>query len=112
MSPLHTQRCIPCTGVEAPLKSQEAQKMRDGETPLWSLNNEVTRIERTFEFSDFREAMQFVNRVADIAESEGHHPDVHIHYNKVRLVLYTHAIGGLHDNDFICASKIDKVLST
>jgi 4a-hydroxytetrahydrobiopterin dehydratase len=62
---------------------------------------------KEFKFVDFIGAINFVNLVADIAEEEGHHPDIHIFYNKVRLELSTHAIGGLSENDFILAAKID-----
>ena len=64
---------------------------------------------REFEFADFKEALAFVNAVGEIAEDEGHHPDIHVHWNKVTLVLWTHAIGGLSDNDFIVAAKVDRV---
>ena len=63
------------------------------------------------DFKDFVAAMKFVNRVADIAEAEGHHPDIHIHYNRVRFDIFTHAIDGLSENDFILAAKIDSVSS-
>lgn len=66
-------------------------------------------IEKQFEFKDFDEAMQFVNAVAEIAETEGHHPDITVRYNKVTLELMTHAIGGLSMNDFILAAKIDSI---
>ena len=78
--------------------------------PLWSLQEGDARLVRRFEFKDFVQAMEFVNRVAGIAEAEGHHPDIAIHWNKVDLVLWTHAIGGLHENDFIVAAKIDRLL--
>ena len=68
-------------------------------------------IERQFRFKDFREAIAFVNKVADLAESEGHHPDIFISWNKVRLTLTTHKIGGLSRNDFVLAAKIDELLS-
>ncbi len=67
------------------------------------------KIARKFEFKDFQESMRFVNRVAEVAEAEGHHPDMHIFYNKVNLELWTHAAGGLTDNDFILATKIDLI---
>ena len=78
------------------------------ETPSWIRAD--NSIERTVEFESFREAVEFVNRVADIAEREDHHPDMCISYNKVRLVLSTHKIGGLSRNDFILAAKIDRLL--
>ena len=79
------------------------------ETLEWSLNGEANRISRRFSFKDFREALAFVNRVGDLTESEGHHPDFAIHWNTVDLVLWTHKIGGLHENDFIMAAKIDRL---
>lgn len=84
--------------------------MAEAERPLgqisgWSLSGKW--IIKEFQFKNFVEAMKFVNRVADLAEEEGHHPDIHIHYNKVRFDIWTHAIDGLSENDFILATKID-----
>lgn len=73
----------------------------------WELESDS--IEKTFTFKDFAEAMRFVNAVADIAEEEGHHPDIEITYNTVEIELSTHAIKGLSLNDFILAAKIDKI---
>lgn len=87
----------------------EAQKLMAEIGPGWELKED--KIERKFEFKDFKEAMAFVNKVADIAESEGHHPDIEIKYNKVEIELSTHAIDGLSENDFIVAAKIDRVLA-
>ncbi|HOS43747.1 MAG TPA: 4a-hydroxytetrahydrobiopterin dehydratase, partial [Armatimonadota bacterium] len=69
-----------------------------------------TAIARTVTFADFRAAMAFVNRVADLAEEQGHHPDLHISYRTVRIELSTHTIGGLSKNDFILAAKIDRLI--
>ncbi len=81
------------------------------EVPGWNLADLPAqagdKISRGFNFKNFVEAMHFVERVADIAEQEEHHPDIHISYNKVNLELYTHSIGGLSENDFIVAAKID-----
>ncbi|MHA1341118.1 MAG: 4a-hydroxytetrahydrobiopterin dehydratase [Promethearchaeota archaeon] len=78
--------------------------------PQWNLNRtDVHKIYREFKFKDFKHAMMFVNKVAEIAEKEGHHPDVYIYYNKVRLELYTHAVNGLFINDFILAAKINNI---
>ena len=71
----------------------------------WSLSGKW--ITKEFKFKNFVAAMKFVNRVADLAEEEGHHPDIHIHYNIVRFDIWTHAIDGLSENDFILAAKID-----
>ncbi|MFW9820819.1 MAG: 4a-hydroxytetrahydrobiopterin dehydratase [Candidatus Thorarchaeota archaeon] len=76
----------------------------------WSLLREgIHRIKKEFIFGDFEEAMRFVNKVADVAEDEGHHPDIYIYYNEVILELHTHAIKGLHLNDFIMAAKINEI---
>ena len=78
--------------------------------PVRGLGGEGKATRTRFEFVDFLGAMRFVNRVAEVAEAEGHHPDIAIHWNKVELVLWTHSIGGLHENDFIVAAKIDRLL--
>ena len=70
---------------------------------------EVAKIKKLFNFGDFKEAMEFVSKVAVIAEQEGHHPDITIHYNKVEIVLWSHFVNGLSINDFILAAKIDKI---
>jgi len=67
------------------------------------------KLSREFEFKDFKEAMVFVNKVAEVAEAEGHHPDIYIFYSKVRLELWTHSAGGLSENDFTLAEKINKL---
>jgi len=87
-----------------PLTQEEARTLLS-EIPQWSLKD--NSIERTFQFKDFKEAMRFVNRVAETADKENHHPDIHIYYNKVRLELSTHKIKGLSKNDFILAAKIN-----
>jgi 4a-hydroxytetrahydrobiopterin dehydratase len=106
---LASKSCAPCRGGVPPLSAEEAKQMLPG-APGWELRQDATRLERRFEFRDFVEAMKFVNRVAEIAEREGHHPDIAIHWNKVELVLWTHKIGGLHENDFILAAKVNRLL--
>jgi 4a-hydroxytetrahydrobiopterin dehydratase len=101
---LAEQKCVPCEGGVEPLSVEDAQKLL-AQVPGWKLEKGAIRKEYTF--ADFREAIAFVNKVADIAESEGHHPDIMIWYRIVTLVLTTHAIGGLSINDFVLASKID-----
>lgn len=73
----------------------------------WKLKE--NKIRKVYRFKDFKESMRFVNKVADLAEEEGHHPDILVSWNKVTLTLTTHAIGGLSRNDFILAAKIDKI---
>jgi 4a-hydroxytetrahydrobiopterin dehydratase len=91
------------------LTEEEAEALLSG-TANWKLQEGATRLYRRFEFEDFKKAIEFVNRVAEIAEEQGHHPDIAIHWNKVDLTLWTHKIGGLHENDFILAAKVDKLL--
>jgi 4a-hydroxytetrahydrobiopterin dehydratase len=103
------KECGPCRGGTAPLKPADSRKFAD-EIPTWKLKDAGDRISREFVFKDFVKAMKFVNKVADLAEAQGHHPDFHIHWNKVTLELWTHKIGGLHENDFILAAKIDRIV--
>lgn len=100
-------KCEPYSVGTPPLAKEESQELLK-ETPEWTLKDNA--IEREFKFNDFREAVNFVNEVADIAEQEGHHPDIYIYYNKVRLELSTHKIGGLSRNDFILAAKVDRLV--
>lgn len=100
-------KCEPYSVGTPPLAKEESQELLK-ETPEWTLKDNA--IEREFKFKDFREAVNFVNEVADIAEQEGHHPDIYIYYNKVRLELSTHKIGGLSRNDFILAAKVDRLV--
>ena len=78
--------------------------------PGWTLKRDgVDKIEKMFKFKNFKRAMIFVNQVADVANEQDHHPDIFIHWNEVTLTFYTHAIKGLHDNDFIMAAKIEEL---
>lgn len=108
MKKLHEKNCIPCEGDVAPLSKKESESFL-GEVEGWELSSNAKHIEKTFTFANFDKAMDFVNMVADSAEFEGHHPDIDIRYNIVKLVLTTHAIGGLSENDFILAAKINSI---
>ena len=103
--------CIPCRGDTPPIPQDRIAKMLNL-VPGWTLKKGPDQIERLYEFKDFKRAMVFVNKVADIAESQDHHPDILIHWNEVTLTLWTHAINGLFDNDFIVAAKIDEVIKS
>jgi 4a-hydroxytetrahydrobiopterin dehydratase len=105
MKDLKQQHCVPCEAGTPPLDLATVTSQAL-EVPDWKII-EIKKLSREFKFKDFKEAMAFVNRVADIAEAEGHHPDIYVFYNLVRLELSTHAIGGLSENDFIVASRID-----
>jgi 4a-hydroxytetrahydrobiopterin dehydratase len=101
------RRCVPCEKGTPPLTETEAAAYLP-QVPGWEMR-EAKALRRRFRFPSFREAMAFVNSVAALAEEEGHHPDIFISYNRVRIDLTTHAIGGLSVNDFILAAKIDRL---
>lgn len=105
---LTEKKCVPCEGGTAPLSSGEANQYYTELKKDWQLKDQ--ELSRQFSFKDFKESMDFVNKVAEIAEAEGHHPDMYIFYDKVRLELTTHAIGGLSVNDFIIAAKVDQLV--
>lgn len=107
MSDLTKKHCIPCESGDPPLPNSQEDKLKV-QVPDWSLlRDNEHRLRRQFKFKTFMDAISFVQKVASIAEKEGHHPDIYIFYNKVQLDLFTHAVGGLSENDFIMASKID-----
>jgi 4a-hydroxytetrahydrobiopterin dehydratase len=103
---LQEEKCTPITAETKPFSKDDAQKKMP-EIPHWELKDKA--IERQYKFEDFREAMEFVNDVAEVANHEDHHPDIHISYNKVTIELSTHKIGGLSENDFIMAAKINEL---
>jgi len=110
MDDLTQKKCTPCEGSTPPLKKEKIEEFHR-QVPGWSLIDNNKKISRDFKFKDFKEALAFVNKAGDIAETEGHHPDILMYsWNKVRIDLWTHAIGGLSDNDFIMAAKIDALL--
>lgn len=109
MTDLTNKKCVPCEGGVEPLKKEECEELLK-QIKNWELID-YKKLSKNVESKDFKEAIEFVNKVADLAESEGHHPDILIYqWNKVKIEIYTHAIGGLSENDFILAAKIDKVL--
>jgi 4a-hydroxytetrahydrobiopterin dehydratase len=103
---LATRHCTPCTGGESKLTLDQTSELLPQVTG-WALRDE--RLARTFVFRDFAEAMRFVNAMADTAEGEGHHPDFCVHWNRVEVTIWTHAVGGLTENDFVLAAKIDRI---
>jgi len=107
MEELAQKKCVPCEGGIPPLDEPTARSYLASLTG-WSLAD-GKRISKEFTFKDFARALAFVNRVGAIAEAEGHHPDILLHsWNRVRLEIMTHAIGGLSENDFILAAKIER----
>lgn len=105
-TPLTARKCVPCEGGVPTLTAEQVAEYI-GDIPEWSATEDVSKLYRSFEFKSFDEAMEFVNKVADVAREEDHHPDMYIYYSKVDLELSTHAIGGLSENDFIVAAKVD-----
>lgn len=107
---LTQKHCIPCEGGVPPLTKEEIEQFLP-QIPNWFVINSNSAIERQFSFKNFKEALDFVNKVGALAEEEGHHPDINLHnWKKVTLTLSTHAIGGLSENDFILAAKVNKIL--
>ena len=105
---LDAKTCTPCRGGIPPLARSEAQALL-AQAPGWALDETATRISRRFTFPDFATALAFVQRVGDIAESEGHHPDISLGWGYAEVTFYTHKIKGLHENDFIMAAKVNKL---
>jgi 4a-hydroxytetrahydrobiopterin dehydratase len=105
---LAQKTCTPCRGGIPPLTAEEAARYH-AQAPDWALLNDSRQIERTFRFANFREALTFVQRVGELAESEHHHPDIAFGWGQATVSLQTKKIKGLHENDFIMAAKIDRV---
>ena len=110
-SALAEKTCTPCRGGVPPLPPEEAERLRAREAQQWALVDGATRIERRFRFKDFREAFAFVTRAAELAEAEGHHPDITFGWGYAVVSLRTKKIKGLHENDFIMAAKLDRLAS-
>ena len=108
MNVLASKKCAPQTGGTQPL-TFEKSKLLLRQLKGWNLDKGVLNISKGYALKNFAEAMAFINKVGDIAEAEGHHPDIHISHNNVQLVLTTRTIGGLSENDFILAAKIDSL---
>ncbi len=104
---LTSKKCTPCRGGVPPLKGEELRSFMK-HVEGWLLIDEE-KIRKKFLFSNFVEAVDFVNEVGRLAETEGHHPDIFIHYNEVIIYLWTHKINGLFENDFILAAKINDI---
>ena len=108
---LSAKTCVPCRGGIPPLTKAEAEGYL-AQVPKWTLQDDGKRIERSFSFDNFQQALDFVVAVGRLAEAEGHHPDIGLGWGWARVSWYTHKIGGLHDNDFIMAAKINQLLET
>lgn len=105
---LTDKKCVACEGGIPPLTHEEIEKFHP-EVPEWSVASDELSISRDFKFKNFKEAIDFADRVGALAEEEGHHPVLTVRWGKVGIVLTTDAINGLSENDFILAAKIDRV---
>ncbi len=112
-TPISQRTCVPCTGNSPAVTPAEMETLKH-HVPDWAITSHqgVMRLERTYLFSNFRQAMAFTQAVADIAEEQGHHPALLTEWGKVTVTWWTHAIQGLHRNDFIMAAKTDRILET
>ena len=106
---LNKKRCIPCEGGLEPLSKNEAEDLLE-KTEGWEINNKGIKIFRKFIFDDFISSLDFVNRLGALAEAEGHHPDISFGWGYAEICFFTHAIGGLHENDFIMAAKTNDLI--
>lgn len=106
MEDLTLKVCTACEGGIPPLSSDEAAQLLV-QIPLWKISEDGKSLTRAYTFKDFKEALAVTNKIGEIAEQEGHHPDLTLGWGKVRVSLTTHAINGLSENDFIVASKVE-----
>jgi len=102
------KKCVPCQGGIPPLSENEIDKFYPLVSDEWIVEKN-TQLIREFKFEDYKSAINFTNLIAALSEDEGHHPYIHINFKSVKIILFTHKINGLHENDFLMASKIDKI---
>lgn len=107
MAELASKTCVPCRGGVPPLAGNELENLVK-EVPQWRVVN-GHHITREFKFPDFKQALAFVNKVGNIAEEQGHHPDIFLTWGKAQVTTWTHKIDGLTESDFILAAKIDRI---
>jgi 4a-hydroxytetrahydrobiopterin dehydratase len=107
MSDLAERQCVPCRGGVPPLKGDELNSFA-AQLPGWEVVNEH-HLRKHFEFKNFRESLDFVNRVGELAEDQGHHPDICFGWGKAEITIWTHKIDGLTESDFVLAAKIDRL---
>ena len=109
MSVLAQETCIPCRGGVPPLKGEELDALQEKLGNGWQIINEH-HLEKEYIFADFRQALDFTVKVGEVAENQGHHPDIYLAWGKVKLTIWTHKIDGLTESDFILAAKTDQEL--
>ena len=108
MSELAEKECVPCKGGIPPLKGQTLAELLKKLGNNWEVINEH-HLEKAFTFKNFREALAYTNKVGELAEQQGHHPDIYLAWGRVKITIWTHKIDGLTEGDFIMAAKIDRL---
>ena len=108
MSELAKKECVPCKGGVPPLKGSDLKSLLEKLGDSWQLIDEH-HIEKEFKFENFRQALDFTNKVGDLAENQGHHPDIYLAWGKTKLTIWTHKVDGLTESDFILAAKADQL---
>lgn len=109
MSELAAKECVPCKGGVPPLKGKEITTLQEQLGGGWKVVQEH-HLEKEYQFKNFRDALAYTNRVGELAEAQGHHPDIYLAWGKVKLTVWTHKIDGLTESDFVFAAKSDAVL--
>ena len=109
MSELAQETCIPCRGGVPPLKGEELDALQEKLGNEWQVINQH-HLEKEYIFADFRQALDFTVKVGEVAENQGHHPDIYLAWGKVKLTIWTHKIDGLTESDFILGAKVDQEL--
>jgi len=107
MTDLAERDCVPCRGGVPPMKGEEIEKLWQ-QLEGWQVIDEH-HLQKVYRFKDFRESLEFVNRVGNLAEQQGHHPDICFGWGKADVTIWTHKIDGLTESDFVLAAKIDKL---
>lgn len=107
-SQLAEKKCVPCKGGVPPLKGEELKRLHEELGGGWQVIDEH-HLEKEVRFKDFRQALDFTNRVGELAEAEQHHPDIYLAWGKVKVTIWTHKIDGLTESDFVFAAKVDQL---
>jgi 4a-hydroxytetrahydrobiopterin dehydratase len=110
MSALAERQCVPCKGGVPPLQGQELVRLARELDGGWQVVEE-RQLEKEYKFKDFREALGFTNKIGELAEGQGHHPDIFLAWGKVKLTIWTHKVNGLTESDFVLAAKADRLKS-
>jgi 4a-hydroxytetrahydrobiopterin dehydratase len=108
MNELAAKECVPCKGGTPALKGQELIQLEKKLSNGWEVVNEH-HLEKEFVFKDFRQALDFTNKVGELAERQNHHPDIYLAWGKVKVTIWTHKINGLSESDFVLAAKVDQL---